>query len=94
MLVPVPVTWLLVTSIVSKIESLDDFLIVILPFSTSTASEKFRIILSSPKIYSVASSTGNELVKEGFISSTSSMEIVSVWMEELVESSDAFTETI
>ena len=41
-----PVTWLLVTSIVSKVESSVVFLIVIFPVSTSTISLKFRTIFA------------------------------------------------
>ncbi len=48
-LVPEPVTWPLVTSMVSIVELSDVFLIVILPLSTSTASEKLRTILLSKK---------------------------------------------
>ena len=44
---PVPVTFEPVTSIVSTVESSDDFLITILPLSTSTASLKVSTILAS-----------------------------------------------
>ena len=45
--VPVPVTKPLVTSMVSTVESSEDFLIVMLPLSTSTASLKVSTILAS-----------------------------------------------
>ena len=45
--VPVPVTWLLVSSISSTRVLPDVFLIVILPSSTSIASLKVRTILAS-----------------------------------------------
>ena len=44
--VPVPVTLLEVTLIVSRTESSDDFLMVILPVSTSTALEKVSTMLA------------------------------------------------
>ena len=43
---PVPVTLELVTAIVSTVESSDDFLMVILPLSLSTALLKVKMILS------------------------------------------------
>ena len=55
--VPVPVTWPLVTSIVSIVLSSEVFLIVILPLSTSTFSLKFKIILAFMPT-SVVSSAG------------------------------------
>ena len=45
--VPVPATNVLVTSILSTVELSEDFLIVILPLSTSTASLKVSTILAS-----------------------------------------------
>ena len=45
--VPEPVTCELPTAMVSTVELSDVFLIVILPLSTSTASEKLRMILLS-----------------------------------------------
>ena len=53
---------------VSMVESSDDFLIVILPLSTSTASEKLRMILL-PTAMDVALSAGVELLKDGAITS-------------------------
>ena len=64
--VPEPVTWLLVTSMVSMVELSDDFLIVILPLSTSTASEKLRTTLV-PTSTDVALSAGVELLKVGVL---------------------------
>ena len=66
--VPDPVTKLLVTSIVSIVESSEDFLIVIFPDSTSTASEKLRTI-SLVAAISVESSAGLELLRVGAVSS-------------------------
>ena len=51
-------------SIVSTVASSDVFLMMILPVSTSTASEKFRIILLSTAT-AVALSAGEELSKVG-----------------------------
>ena len=62
--VPDPVTWLLVTSIVSTTELSDDLWITISPLSKSTASEKFKTILLS-KAISVELSNGEVLVKAG-----------------------------
>ena len=62
--VPEPVTWLLSTAMLSTVELSDVFLIVILPVSTSTASEKFRMILLSTVI-PVAPKAGDELLKVG-----------------------------
>ena len=53
---------------VSMVESSDDFLIVILPLSTSTASEKLRTMLLSIAI-AVALSAGVELLRVGAITS-------------------------
>ena len=64
--VPVPVTWPLVTSMVSIVELSDVFLIVILPLSTSTASEKLRTILP-PTATAVALSAGVELLRVGAV---------------------------
>ena len=61
------------TSIVSTVESSDDFLIVILPFSTSTASEKLRTMLLSTAI-AVELSEGVELLKVGAGSS------IGIWL--------------
>ena len=58
--VPDPVTNSLVTSIVSTVESSEDFLMVIFPVSTSTASENRRTI-SLVVAIPVASSTGVEV---------------------------------
>ena len=55
--VPVPVTLLLVTSIVSNVLSSLVFLIVILPLSTSTFSSKVKIIFAVLET-SAASSAG------------------------------------
>ena len=49
---------------VSTVESSDDFLIVILPLSTSTASEKLRTMLLSTAI-AVELLAGVELLKVG-----------------------------
>ena len=62
--VPDPVTWLLVTSMLSTTESSDVLQITILPLSASTTSEKFRTILLSSAI-AIASSAGLELVNVG-----------------------------
>ena len=51
-------------SIVSTVASSDVFLMMILPVSTSTASEKLRIILLSTAT-AVALSVGEELSKVG-----------------------------
>ena len=56
---PVPDTFMPVTSIVSTVVLSDDFLIVILPLSTSTASEKVSTRLASASI-PVAPSDGDE----------------------------------
>ena len=53
---------------VSMVELSDDFLMVILPLSTSTTSEKLRTILLSTAI-AVALSAGVELLKVGAITS-------------------------
>ena len=45
--VPVPVTNEPATSMVSTVESSEDFLMVMLPLATSTASLKVRTILAS-----------------------------------------------
>ena len=67
-LVPLPVTKPLVTSILSTVELSEDFLIVILPLSTSTASLKVSTILASTAT-PVALSDGveEERVGMGFI---------------------------
>ena len=62
--VPEPVTCELPTAMVSTVELSEVFLIVILPLSTSTASEKFRTILLSTAT-AVALSAGDELLNEG-----------------------------
>ena len=49
---------------VSTVESSDDFLIVILPLSTSTASEKLRTMLLSTAI-EVELLAGVELIRVG-----------------------------
>ena len=57
--VPVPVTKSLVTSMVAMVESSDVFLMVMLPDSTSTASLKVStMLLSTPTL--VALSAGDE----------------------------------
>ena len=66
--VPVPVTLEPVTSMVSTIESSKDFLITILPLSTSTASLKVRTILASTAI-PVEPSTGVEEDRVGVVAS-------------------------
>ena len=66
--VPDPDTNSLVTSIVSTVESSEDFLMVIFPVLTSTASEKLRTI-SLVVVTSVESSAGVELLKVGEVSS-------------------------
>ena len=53
-------------SIVSRVASSDVFLMMILPVSTSTASEKLRIILLSTAT-AVALSEGEELSNAGAI---------------------------
>ena len=62
--VPVPVTFELVTSIVSKALLSDVFLIVIYPVSTSTISLKFKIIFASLDTL-VALSAGVDELKVG-----------------------------
>ena len=69
--VPVPVTKPLVTSMVSTVESSDDFLIVILPLSTSTASLKVRTILASTAT-PVAPSAGDDEDRVGLVVSVKS----------------------
>ena len=64
--VPVPVTLEPVTSMVSTVELSDDFLIVILPLSTSTASLKVRTILAVLTI-PVAPSAGAEEDRVGIV---------------------------
>jgi len=64
--VPVPVTKPLVTSMVSTVESSDDFLITILPLSTSTASLKVSTILASTAT-PVAPSVGVEEDRVGLV---------------------------
>ena len=64
--VPVPVTNDPVTSMVSTVEPSDDFLITILPLSTSTASLKVRTILA-PTATPVAPSAGVEEDRVGSI---------------------------
>ena len=64
--VPVPLTWPLVTSIVSTVLSSEVFLIVILPVSTSTLSLKFKIIFASLAT-SVALSAGDDDDKVGSV---------------------------
>ena len=66
--VPDPDTKSLVTSIVSTVESSENFLIVIFPVSTSTASEKLRTI-SLVVAISFESSAGLELLRVGAVSS-------------------------
>ena len=68
-LVPDPLTWLLVTSMVSTIELLDFFLMVIFPFSISTTSEKL-ITISLPTATAVALWAGSELDIVGGVVST------------------------
>ena len=65
---PVPVTWLLVTSIVSTTESSDALYMTTLPVSTSTASEKLRTILLVVAT-AVASSAGENEEIVGAVSS-------------------------
>ena len=67
-MVPVPVTLEPVTSMVSTVELSDDFLIVILPLSTSTASLKVSTILASTAI-PVAPSVGIEEDRVGALTS-------------------------
>ena len=55
-----------VTSIVSTVESSDDFLITIFPLSASTASENVKTILSSTPTL-VAPSLGEEEDKVGAV---------------------------
>ena len=64
-MVPVPVTLLPVTSIVSTVELSDVFLRVIFPVSTSTFSSKFKTIFES-RATSVALSEGLDELKIGF----------------------------
>ena len=65
------------TSIDSIVELSDDFLIRILPLSTSTVSEKVRTMLLL-MVIAVALSAGDELLKDGETSSTSLIETVRV----------------
>ena len=67
-MVPLPVTKPLVTSMLSTVELSEDFLIVILPLSTSTASLKVSTILASTAT-PVALSDGveEERVGMGFV---------------------------
>ena len=67
--VPVPVTWPLVTSIVSIVISSEVFLTVMFPVWTVTLSLKFKIILASLAT-SVALSAGDDDDKVGSILST------------------------
>ena len=72
-LVPDPVTWLLVTSIVSTTELSDFFLMMIYPVSTSTTSEKL-IIISLPTATAVALWAGSVLdIVGGVVSTTKSL---------------------
>ena len=64
--VPVPVTNEPVTSMVSTVESSDDFLMTIFPLSASTASEKVKTILSSTPTL-VAPSEGEEEDRVGAV---------------------------
>ena len=64
--VPVPVTFEPVTSMVSTVELSDVFLMVILPLSTSTASLKVRIILTVPTT-PVEPSVGDEEDRVGIV---------------------------
>ena len=66
--VPVPVTFEPVTSMVSTVELSDDFLIVILPLSTSTASLNVNTILASTAT-PVAPSVGTEEDRVGALTS-------------------------
>ena len=66
--VPVPVTNEPATSMVSTVESSEDFLIVILPLATSTASLKVRTILASTAT-PVAPSAGVEEDRVGLVTS-------------------------
>ena len=61
--VPVPVTFEPVTSMVSMVESSDVFLITILPLSTSTASLNFSTILAVSET-PVAPSAGDDNVED------------------------------
>ena len=60
--VPVPVTNEPVTSMVSTVESSDDFLMTIFPLSASTASEKVKTILCRTTTYS-RSGSGNSFME-------------------------------
>ena len=64
--VPEPVTWPLVTSIVSTVELSDVFFIVIFPVSASTISSKFKTIFASSAT-PVALSAGTDEVKVGLV---------------------------
>ena len=64
--VPVPVILESVTAIVSTVESSEDFLMVMLPLATSTASLKVRTILASTAT-PVAPSAGVEEDKTGLV---------------------------
>ena len=66
---PFPLTWLLVTSIVSTVLLSEVFFIVILPLSVSTVSLKVRTMLASSST-SVASSAGVEDESVGLALST------------------------
>ena len=65
------------TSMDSTVELSDDFLISMFPVSTSTASEKVRTMLLSMAT-SVALSAGEELLRDGKVSSTLATETVRV----------------
>ena len=65
---PDPVTWVLVTSIVSTVLSSLVFLIVIFPLSTSTASLKFKTIFVSTAT-SVSRWAGEDEDKLGLVES-------------------------
>ena len=67
-MVPVPVIKPLVTLMLSTVESSDDFLSVILPLSTSTASSNVSTILASTAI-PVASSAGVDEDRVGALTS-------------------------
>ena len=75
---PDPVTWPLVTSIVSTVLLSDVFFIVIFPLSTSTFSLKFKTILDETEI-SVASSAGVDELKVGVASAVPKYSISLIW---------------
>ena len=79
--VPVPVTKSLVTSMVAMVESSDVFLMVMLPDSTSTASLKVStMLLSTPTL--VALSAGDEEDSVGQVSAANpSSVIVQLYVE-------------